>query len=418
MNFPVIPAKAGIPLLVSYVRGEESGIPAFAGMTEGTGKVVSEGRSRAALPASPDATKPVTTSENHEATASVEQLLALVRHPAEQALAPPGPSGLHDSVPVSGQPNDAKVEDGLNPAPIAEVTTVPPGNTLGVTVQPPVEPQPPADPAPSGRTRVALTLVPTGVEAAATPATADIVAAVPTQAPPERQRQPALLERQEHATSLLSLAAPARPEPETAQVSAIAPTRQETPLTLPIADWTKPASPGASDLPTPLPLAPTQPMALASLQSTAQASAPAELLIEHQLDLAADGAWLDQLARDIAAAGEEGAPLRFRLNPETLGSLRVEITQARDGAAIRLTADTEAARAIIADAQPRLLAEARAQGVRIAEAHVDLGQGGASADSRRQQAPQSEPQLRTARLLQGEPASDGKPTERRSDRFA
>jgi flagellar hook-length control protein FliK len=108
--------------------------------------------------------------------------------------------------------------------------------------------------------------------------------------------------------------------------------------------------------------------------------------VEHQLDLAADGAWLDQLAKDIAAAGEDGAPLRFRLNPETLGSLRVEVTQQRDGAAIRLTADTEAARAIIADAQPKLIAEARAQGVRISETHVDLGQGSASGDPRRQQA--------------------------------
>jgi flagellar hook-length control protein FliK len=144
----------------------------------------------------------------------------------------------------------------------------------------------------------------------------------------------------------------------------------------------------------------------------------AELLVEHQLDLAADGAWLDQLAQDIAAAGEDGAPLRFRLNPETLGSLRVEITQARDGAAVRLTADTEAARAIIADAQPRLIAEARAQGVRISEAHVDLGQGGASGDPRRGQGPQNEPQLRTARLLQDEATSDGNPTSGRSDRFA
>jgi flagellar hook-length control protein FliK len=95
-------------------------------------------------------------------------------------------------------------------------------------------------------------------------------------------------------------------------------------------------------------------------------AAPSELLVEHQLDLAHEGEWLDQLARDIAqTAGGDKTPLRFRLNPETLGSLRVEITQDRNGTAVRLTADSEAARAIIADAQPRLIAEARAQGIRI-----------------------------------------------------
>jgi flagellar hook-length control protein FliK len=146
----------------------------------------------------------------------------------------------------------------------------------------------------------------------------------------------------------------------------------------------------------------------AAMQSAAPL--PAEILAEHQLDLASDGAWLDQLARDIAGAGEEGAPLRFRLNPEMLGSLRVEIRQEQAGAAVRLTAETEAARAIIADAQPRLVAEARAQGVRITETHVDLGGGQGSGDSRRQQSASPDPQLRTARLLQEDALTDGKPT--------
>jgi hypothetical protein len=34
MTSAVIPAKAGIPLLVTLIAAEESGIPAFAGMTE------------------------------------------------------------------------------------------------------------------------------------------------------------------------------------------------------------------------------------------------------------------------------------------------------------------------------------------------------------------------------------------------
>lgn len=103
---------------------------------------------------------------------------------------------------------------------------------------------------------------------------------------------------------------------------------------------------------------------------------PADRVIEQQLDLAQESEWLDRLAKDIArTAGSEGS-LRFKLNPENLGSLHIEMTQGAAGASVRMTADTEAARAIIADAQPRLIAEARAQGVRISEAHVDLGGGG------------------------------------------
>ena len=57
------------------------------------------------------------------------------------------------------------------------------------------------------------------------------------------------------------------------------------------------------------------------------ASAPAgeiiDPVLEQQLDLAHEGEWLDRLARDIArSAGAEGG-LRFRLNPEHLGTLHV-----------------------------------------------------------------------------------------------
>lgn len=114
--------------------------------------------------------------------------------------------------------------------------------------------------------------------------------------------------------------------------------------------------------------------------STASALAPAAdiggQLIEHHLDLAHEGRWLDQLAKDIARAGSADGQLRFRLDPENLGRLNVELRNGDTGTSIRLVADTEAARALLADAQPRLIAEARAQGVRIAETHVDLGSGG------------------------------------------
>jgi flagellar hook-length control protein FliK len=146
-----------------------------------------------------------------------------------------------------------------------------------------------------------------------------------------------------------------------------------------------------------------------------------EQTITQQLDLAHESEWLDQLATDIArTAGKEGS-LRFRLHPETLGSLHVEMTQGAAGASIRLTADTEAARAIIADAQPRLLAEARAQGVRIAETHVDLGGNGSghlASDEQRGRRGAPEEFLRTSGADGGENAAPDRPNLSASERYA
>jgi flagellar hook-length control protein FliK len=127
-------------------------------------------------------------------------------------------------------------------------------------------------------------------------------------------------------------------------------------------------------------ITPATPSASSNGISAAQAPAaptPAEEMINHHLDLAKDSEWLDTLARDITRAAQSDAKLRFDLNPEHLGSLKVELLNGTNGTSVKMTTETEAARAILADAQPRLVAEARAQGLRISEAHVNLGgQGG------------------------------------------
>jgi flagellar hook-length control protein FliK len=147
----------------------------------------------------------------------------------------------------------------------------------------------------------------------------------------------------------------------------------------------------------------------------------AERVMGHQLDLARDSAWLDRLARDIAGSADSDGPMRFRLHPDTLGQMRVELSQSDRGTSVRLTVETETARSLVADAQPKLVAEARAQGVRIAETHVDLagGSGGqASSDPRRQEAAREPVFVRTAH-----PAADGgeaenRPRRGRGERYA
>lgn len=117
------------------------------------------------------------------------------------------------------------------------------------------------------------------------------------------------------------------------------------------------------------------------VQTTAPADMPNEMM-HHHLDLARNSEWLDTLARDIARAAQNDTHLRFNLNPEHLGSLKVELLNGANGTSVKLTADTEAARQILVDAQPRLIAEARAQGLRISEAQVNLSHQGSQGGQR------------------------------------
>lgn len=136
-------------------------------------------------------------------------------------------------------------------------------------------------------------------------------------------------------------------------------------------------------------------------------------VMHHHLDLARDSEWLDTLARDIARAAQSDTHLRFNLNPEHLGSLKVELLNGANGTSVKLTADTEAARAILADAQPRLVAEAKAQGLRISEAQVSLSHQGQSGHGGQRQASEAPVVIRTsasaaiAEVEQDVPAGSG-----------
>jgi flagellar hook-length control protein FliK len=111
----------------------------------------------------------------------------------------------------------------------------------------------------------------------------------------------------------------------------------------------------------------------AAPHNAATVAAKGDAVVQQTLTIGRDGAWLDRLARDIAGASN-GGDLHFKLNPQNLGSLAVAISQSEDGASIRLTADTDTTRNLLLDAQPKLIAEARAQGLKVGETHVELSQ--------------------------------------------
>jgi flagellar hook-length control protein FliK len=148
--------------------------------------------------------------------------------------------------------------------------------------------------------------------------------------------------------------------------------------------------------------------------SVAPGPSQAEQSMTRHLDLARDNQWLDRLAHDITQAATTNGHLKFQLNPEHLGSLQVEILNSAAGTSVRMTADNDAARTILADAQPRLIAEVRAQGLRIAESHVDLGNqagSGGTAGGQRQSSEDHKPFVRTQAATRAETPDSPPPAD-------
>lgn len=165
-----------------------------------------------------------------------------------------------------------------------------------------------------------------------------------------------------------------------------------------------PGTPGQEPLPSPA--AAATPVPAAAPAVSAQIPGPnLQAAIEAQvLNVAKDGAWIDDLARDISRTASGEGTMRFRLAPETLGELRVEITQSERGAHVRLQVTSEAAQQALAEAQPKLVQEARAQGVRIAETEISFA-GGQGQNRETGRHAQSEQPMRSAGS--GRPSTHG-----------
>jgi flagellar hook-length control protein FliK len=239
---------------------------------------------------------------------------------------------------------------------------------------------------------------PEGTDPAATTPAREIAAAA---------AQPVAERKTGRAAPAKPVVAPAAPVEETAREPVTAATPQDRQATL-----------GATMFGQQLAAIAAGPGATAPVQNVGAA------LAAQVLDLAKGGEWIDQLARDISRASAADGSMRFRLAPETLGELRVEITQSERGAHVRMNVSSEAAQQALAEAQPRLLAEARAQGTRIAEAQISFAGGqseGQTRDAGRQaQNPPDQP-IRAARTARVDAANESAPAPAgpaRSDRYA
>ncbi len=159
-------------------------------------------------------------------------------------------------------------------------------------------------------------------------------------------------------------------------------------------------------------------------QLTAQGSTVAEtaapaMIAERTLDMDSDGAWIDQLARDIAATKSDSGDISFRLMPRHLGRLDIAMRQGEDGVALKMDTHHETTATIVTAAQGRLVDELRQQGVRIAGAEVTCTPGETGRQSQgqgRAAAPDTAHLIETA-TERAEPRDEERAADRRG-RFA
>lgn len=143
---------------------------------------------------------------------------------------------------------------------------------------------------------------------------------------------------------------------------------------------------------------------------------------EHWLDMHTDDAWIEQLAKDIAAAKSATGDISFRLMPRHLGRLDVSMMQSEQGVSVHMDTQHEQTAAIVTAAQGRLVDELRHQGVRVAGADVthtpqDMARQNSNGQGRSSQN-ELHHLIETASERLPETDSDDKGTADRHGRFA
>jgi flagellar hook-length control protein FliK len=93
--------------------------------------------------------------------------------------------------------------------------------------------------------------------------------------------------------------------------------------------------------------------------------------------------WTGKMIETIEAM-REAAPVketRLSLVPDVLGKVDIAVRHEGDRVHVHFAAETQAARQILTDAQPRLAELAEQRGIRLGQTSVDLGQGGPGTQS-------------------------------------
>lgn len=134
-------------------------------------------------------------------------------------------------------------------------------------------------------------------------------------------------------------------------------------------------------------------------------------------------AWLDGMLDHIEALRDaaDARDTRIRLIPDALGKLDIAIRKDGDTLHVQFTAETQAARQLLTDAQPRLADIAEQRGLRLGQSTVGLGAGGAGpergfAEPQSQDRTQSQHQPLQVARTNSEPGASADPTDAADER--
>ena len=172
------------------------------------------------------------------------------------------------------------------------------------------------------------------------------------------------------------------PDVETAVAAPAAGKPRAAPLPSSISAGAAPITAKSADAAPSMTIQFAQPMTTGAAM-LANASAPVAIA-ERVLDLGSDGAWIDQLAHDIAATKSDSGDISFRLLPRNLGRLDVAMVMGDEGVSLKLDTQHEATATIVTAAQGRLVEDLRQQGVRVAGSEVTCTPGDTSRHSQGQ----------------------------------
>lgn len=89
------------------------------------------------------------------------------------------------------------------------------------------------------------------------------------------------------------------------------------------------------------------------------------------IDMSSGGQWIDGLAKEIATLAAGSGQGAFRLSPENLGPMRVDVRNGAAGVEVRLTVETEAAKIALDKDSDWLKDDNRLSAVRIADVTVE-----------------------------------------------
>jgi len=103
--------------------------------------------------------------------------------------------------------------------------------------------------------------------------------------------------------------------------------------------------------------------------------------------------WMGQMVEQLEAMRDAGPARETRLSlaPEALGKVDVSIRQDGDRIHVHFATETQAARQLLTDAQPRLSELAEARGVKLGQTSVDAGGAGQGSPRERQPELPSQP---------------------------